>query len=191
MPSLLERLNDALMPDFHAEGELGSGGMGVVFLGRDTNLQVPVAIKVLFPDRATEIAAKRFLQEAHIIATLQHPNIVPIRKVGPTKGLYYYVMDYLEGDTLADRLHNDGALSKTETVRLGRDMLDALETVHKAGVVHRDIKPANIFLLSKRAVLVDFGIAKPQSAQTEPPTHDGFGYMPPAETVLDDSGGLR
>ena len=174
MPSLLERLNDALMPDFHVERELARGGMGAVLLARDTNLEVPVAIKILLPDMATATATERFIREAKILAALRHPNIVPVHSVGVADGLYYYVMDYMEGDTLADRLHHGGALSKTETVKLGRDMLDALESVHKAGVVHRDIKPSNIFLLGRRAVLVDFGIAKPQSDQTETLTKDGF-----------------
>ncbi len=184
MPSLLERLNDALTPDFHVERELARGGMGVVFLARDTNLKVQVAIKVLLPETATETATERFLREARILAALSHSHIVPVHRAGVADGLNYYVMDYMEGDTLADRLHHGGALSKTETVKLGRDMLDALETVHKAGVVHRDIKPSNIFLLGRRTVLVDFGIAKPQSAQTETLTRDGFPpgtplYMPP------------
>ncbi len=188
MPSLLERLNDAVTPDFQVERELARGGMGIVFLARDSNLQRRVAIKVLLPEMATEMATARFLREARILAALSHSHIIPVHSVGEADGLHYYVMDYVEGDTLADRLHHGGALSKTETVKLGRDLLDALETVHEAGVVHRDIKPSNIFLLGRRAVLVDFGIARPPSDQTE--TLTGVGgvigtpsYMPPEQAA--------
>ncbi|MCH7476139.1 MAG: serine/threonine protein kinase, partial [Gemmatimonadetes bacterium] len=191
MPSLLERLNDALTPDFHVERELARGGMGAVFLAWDTNLEVPVAIKVLLPEMATATATERFLREARILAALRHSHIVPVHRNGEADGLYYYVMDYMEGDTLADRLDHDGALSKAETVKLGRDMLDALETVHKAGVVHRDIKPSNIFLQGRSAVLVDFGIARPPVDQSDPITAVGgrigtLPYMPPEQEMGDE-----
>ena len=155
---LLQRLQEALLPDFRVEQELARGGMGAVFLAFDTGLRCRVAIKVLLPEIATEGIVARFVQEARVLAALSHPHIVPVHRVGEADGLHYYVMDFLEGDTLEDRLRTR-ALSRGEGVKLARDLLEALEVVHDAGVVHRDIKPANIFLVKRRTVLGDFGIA--------------------------------
>ncbi len=134
--------------------------MGAVFLARDVALDRRVAVKVLLPEIATEVAAQRFLREARILASLSHSHIIPVHHVGEADGLFYYVMDYMEGATLADALRR-GPMSVGAAVKLGRDLLDALEEVHKRGIVHRDIKPANVFLLGRRALLGDFGIAKP------------------------------
>lgn len=168
---MLARLRDALALHFEIERELGVGGMGIVFLGRDLALERPVAIKVLRPELATADAAERFLREARVLASLSHPNIVPIHQVGEADGLFYYVMDFLPGATLAERLRQ-GPLPPDEAVRLGRDLLDALEAAHSGGVIHRDIKPANIFLRDNgHAVLADFGVAKsisPAGPVTDP-----------------------
>ncbi len=164
MSSLEERLRDALTPHYHVDRELASGGMGVVFLGQDVALDRRVAIKIIRPELATAHAAERFLREARILAHLSHPNIVPVHYVGEAGGFFYYVMDYLEGETVADRLRR-GPLSAREALKLGRDLLDALEAAHRHHVVHRDIKPANIFLINGRAVLADFGIAKPTTSR--------------------------
>ncbi len=164
MSALEERLRDALAPQYQVARELASGGMGLVFLGRDVALDRRVAIKIIRPELATARAAERFLREAQILANLSHPNIVPVHHVGETGGFFYYVMDYLEGETLADRLRR-GPLSGREALKLGRDLLDALEAAHRHRVVHRDIKPANIFLIDSRAVLADFGIAKPSASR--------------------------
>ncbi|MCZ6915683.1 MAG: serine/threonine-protein kinase [Gemmatimonadetes bacterium] len=185
MTILLERLRDGLAPDFRVERELARGGMGAVFLAHDTGLRRQVAIKVLLPEIATEATVARFLREARVLAALSHSHIVPVHGVGEADGLNYYVMDYLEGDTLEDRLRA-GPLSVKEAVKLARDLLDALEAVHKAGVVHRDIKPANIFLIDRRTVLGDFGIARAPSDQTDPLTGTGGvigtpAYMPPEQ----------
>ncbi len=169
MPSLFERLRNALAPHYTVERELASGGMGMVFLGRDVALQRPVAIKIIRPELATAQAAERFLREARILANLSHPNVVPVHHVGEAGGIFYYVMDFLEGETLASRLAR-GPLSWRETVKLGRDILDALEASHRLGVVHRDIKPSNVFLINSRAVLADFGIAKPSIDPGRTPT---------------------
>ena len=187
MPSLLERLNNALAPDFEVERELARGGMGAVFLAHDTNLRRRVAIKVLLPELATAAATSRFLREARVLASLSHSHIVPVHSVGERDGLSYYVMDYMEGETLKDRLRR-GAMSREETVKIGRDILDALESVHRAGVTHRDIKPANMFLAGRRALLGDFGIAKPAPDSTETITGAGVaigtpGYMAPEQAV--------
>lgn len=157
--SLLERLRAALAPHYSVERELASGGMGTVFLGRDQGLDRPVAIKLLRPEIATAEHAERFLREARILARLSHPNIVPIHQVGETDGLFYYVMDYLTGETLYQRLTR-GTLSPAEATSLALDLLSALAAAHHQGVVHRDLKPGNILLVEGRAVLTDFGVAK-------------------------------
>lgn len=187
MVTLLERLRDALAPEYAVERELASGGMGTVFLGRDTGLHRPVAIKIIRPELASAHAAERFLREARTLATLNHPNVVPIYLVGERGGFFFYVMAYLEGETLAERL-TKGWLPPPEAVQLCRDLLDALEAAHERGVVHRDIKPDNIFLVRGRAVLTDFGIAKslsdPSTGLTAPGQPIGtLDYMPPEQAA--------
>lgn len=141
------------------ERELASGGMGTVFLGRDPALDRPVAIKIIRPELATATAAERFLREARILASLSHPNVIPVHRAAEAGGFSYYVMDYLAAETLADRLTR-GPLPAAEVLALGSDLLAALDAAHRQGILHRDVKPANIFLLEGRAVLGDFGIAK-------------------------------
>lgn len=187
MASLIERLRAALAPEYEVEHELAAGGMGVVFLARDVALDRRVAIKVLLPMLATEDAAQRFLREARILARLSHSHIIPVHRVGEAAGLFYYVMEYVAGETIADVLER-GPLSVDDSLKLGRDMLDALEVVHQEGIVHRDIKPANVFLRGRRALLGDFGIAKPPTGTEETLTQTGgvLGtphYMPPEQVT--------
>ncbi len=133
--------------------------MGIVFEARQRRLDRRVAIKILRPELATAIAAERFLAEGRILARLSHPNIVPIYDAGEADGLLYYVMEFVEGESLADRLRR-GPLPPAEALRLGQDLLRALGAAHAQGVVHRDVKPANIFLRQGQALLGDFGIAR-------------------------------
>ncbi|MBI1966522.1 MAG: protein kinase [Gemmatimonadetes bacterium] len=187
MPSLLDRLQTALAPHFTVERELASGGMGTVFLGRDVALDKPVAIKILRPELATARATERFLREARILAGLRHPHIVPVHRADQADGIFYYIMDYLVGETLADRLAR-GRVPADEVVRLARDLLSALEVAHRRGVVHRDIKPSNIIFDDHSAVLTDFGIAKtltdPGTALTVPGQPVGtLEYMPPEQAA--------
>jgi predicted Ser/Thr protein kinase/tetratricopeptide (TPR) repeat protein len=185
MATILDRLREALAPDYHVEQELAKGGMGIVFRAREVLLDRPVAIKIIRPELATARAADKFLREARILANLRHPNVVPVHRAGEADGFFYYVMEFIEGNTLADRLQH-GPLRHSEALKLGRDLLDALETVHSVGVVHRDIKPSNILLIDGRAVLTDFGIAKPSvdpSTLTASPGRvvGTVGYMPPEQ----------
>jgi Protein kinase domain len=178
--SLLDRLRTAVAPDFTVEREIASGGMGTVFLGRDVKLNRPVAIKVLRPDIATASWVERFLREARALASLSHPNIVPIYRVDERDGLIYYVMEYMQGETLASRL-TQGPLSLTEVLHLGDELLGALETAHRV-VIHRDIKPSNIFLRNGHPILTDFGIARPSGDTPSGLTEEGspigtIGYM--------------
>ena len=185
MPPLIERLRSALAAEYEVAGELASGGMGIVYRARDIALDRPVAIKLLRPESATAAVAERFLREARILASVRHPCIVPIHRAGEADGLPYYVMDLLEGETLAARIRR-GALPPGEVAQVGDDLLSALEVVHARGVVHRDIKPSNVFCEAGRAVLSDFGVATSASAEAEPLTGSGAlvgtpAYMAPEQ----------
>ncbi|HET8648830.1 MAG TPA: serine/threonine-protein kinase [Gemmatimonadales bacterium] len=159
MPTLAERLQAVLAPRYTIATEIAAGGMGVVFLAHDGLLGRRVAVKVLAPELATAAAIARFRREARILARLAHPNIVPIHDAHAGDGLFYFIMDYVDGETLAKRLAA-GPLAPSEATAIGIQLLDALALAHDAGVVHRDVKPANIFLHNGRALLADFGIAQ-------------------------------
>ena len=185
MPTLPSRLASALAPDYEIHHEIDRGGMGIVFLARDPVLRRDVAIKVLRPELATARATERFLREARTLAALRHPGIIAVHTAGEADGLPYYVMDYLPGATLAERLTH-GALDGRAVTTLGVALLEALEAAHRAGIVHRDIKPSNILLVDGRAVLGDFGLAKSDpdtSAETAVAAAGTPGYMPPEQAA--------
>ena len=182
--SLLDRLRTAVAPEFTVEREIARGGMGTVFLGHDVKLNCAVAIKLLRPDVATARWVERFLREARALAGLSHPNIVRIFRADERDGLSYYVMEYMEGETLAARLTR-GPLPLAEVLSLGEELLGALEMAHRV-VIHRDIKPSNIFLRHGHAILTDFGIARPSSGTQSDLTDQGspigtIGYMAPEQ----------
>lgn len=157
------RLAQALNGRYTLAGQLGHGGMGYVFLARDERLDRPVAIKFLAPARAADpLARERFLREARTAARLSHPNIVPIFAVEQADELVYFVMAYVEGETLAERVRLRGPLPPFEAARVLRDVGWALGYAHAQGVVHRDVKPDNILLetATGRAIVTDFGIAR-------------------------------
>lgn len=158
MPDTRERLATALAPRYTIERELGSGGMGVVYEGRDTTLGRSVAVKILPPERATAVAVERFLREARLLARLLHPHIIPVLEAQQSSDLLWFVMPRVDGDSLAERLRR-GPMRWNEVRRIGLDLASALEHAHAHGVIHRDIKPANVFLQSGRVLLADFGVA--------------------------------
>ena len=164
--ALVPRLSEALGSAFTIEGEIGRGGMGVVYRARDEKLKRRVAIKVLPPELAfqAEIRA-RFTREAETAARLSHPHIVPIYTVGEGGGLVYFVMGYVDGESLASRLKRRGRLPVEEVRRIMREVADALSAAHAFSVIHRDIKPDNILLdgTRGRVMVTDFGIAKAMS----------------------------
>lgn len=188
MATFFEQLREFLAPRFRLDRELGSGGMGTVYLAHDTALNRRVAVKALLSEHASALAARRFLREARTLAEVAHPNIVRIYDVGrETDPFIYYIMEYLDGETLADRLTR-GVLPMPEAMRLGRDLLDALREAHQRGVIHRDVKPGNIFLVNGRGVLADFGIAKSSSDTGSDLTQPGQlvgtrSYMAPEQMV--------
>lgn len=144
---------------YRVERELGRGGMATVYLAQDLTYHRPVAVKVLLPELASALGSERFLREIRIAASLRHPHILPVLDSGDVEGLPFYVMPYVEGESLGEKLTREKQLPILEALRIGREVADALHYAHERGVVHRDIKPANIMLDSGHAVVADFGIA--------------------------------
>jgi serine/threonine-protein kinase len=160
----IERLEVALADRYTIEGEIGSGGMATVFLAEDSKHRRRVAIKVLRPDLAAAVGATRFLNEITVTANLQHPHILPLHDSGEADSFLYYVMPYVEGESLRQRLNRERQLPVEDALRITSEIAAALESAHRQGVVHRDIKPENILLREGHAVVADFGIALAVSA---------------------------
>ena len=160
-------MTDALAPAYRIERELGGGGMSRVFLAEETRLGRRVVIKVLPAEMSLGIPADRFEREVRVAASLQHPHLVPVLNAGAAGDVVYYVMPWIEGDSLAARIARDGALPLDDAIRILRDVLDALAYAHARGVVHRDIKPDNILLSGRHALVTDFGVAKAVRAAVE------------------------
>ena len=139
-------LNQALAGRYDIEREVGQGGMATVYLARDIRHNRRVALKVLHPDLAAALGAERFVAEITTTANLQHPHILPLHDSGDADGYLFYVMPYVEGETLRARLQREQLLPVEDAVRLAREILSALDYAHRHGVVHRDIKPENILL---------------------------------------------
>src|SRR5213080_1240039 len=156
----LARVQAALAGRYTIERELGRGGMAAVYLAQDRKHHRPVAIKVLKPELAAALGPERFLREIDTAARLTHPHILPLHDSGEAAGWLYYVMPYVEGETLRDRLEREGQLPLEEAVRITREVASALSYAHAHDVVHRDVKPENILLSGGEAVVADFGIAR-------------------------------
>ena len=165
MPDLLERLTQALTGRYAVESEIGRGGMATVFLAEDLKHRRRVAIKVMRPELASTIGADRFLREIEIAAGLEHPHILSFIDSGEADGLFYYVMPYVDGESLRDRLEHEKQLPIEEAIRIARQVADGLGHAHRQGVVHRDIKPANVLLSEGHALIADFGMARAVNAE--------------------------
>ncbi len=159
MSDPITRLNAALEGRYSIERELGEGGMATVYLAEDLRHERKVALKVLKPELAAVVGAERFLAEIKTTANLQHPHILPLFDSGQADSFLYYVMPYMEGETLRDRLDRVKQLPVEEAVEIARKVAGALHHAHDHGVVHRDIKPGNILLQDGEPVVADFGIA--------------------------------
>jgi serine/threonine-protein kinase len=189
---VLSRLKAALADRYRFERPLGSGGAATVYLAQDLKHSRQVAIKVLRPELAAAVGPERFLKEIEIVGRLQHPHILTLIDSGEADGLLYYVMPYVEGESLRQRLTRERHLPVDESNRLAREVADALAYAHGEGVIHRDIKPENIMLSGGHAVVTDFGIARAMSeAGGERLTQTGFAagtpaYMSPEQASAED-----
>jgi eukaryotic-like serine/threonine-protein kinase len=156
---MIERLNAALEGRYRLEGEIGEGGMATVYLAEDLRHGRQVAVKVLRPELAAVVGAERFLAEIRTTAALQHPHILPLHDSGEADGFLFYVMPFVKGESLRERLDRERQLPVHEAVEIARKVADALEYAHEQGVIHRDIKPANILMSRGDPLVADFGIA--------------------------------
>ncbi len=191
MAEQTEQLKTALADRYVIERELGAGGMATVYLARDVKHNRPVALKVLRPELAAVIGAERFLKEIEVTANLQHPHILPLHDSGEADTFLYYVMPYVEGETLRDKILREKQLAVDEAVEITRSVAAALDYAHRHDVIHRDIKPENILLHDGQAMVADFGIALAVShAGGERLTETGLSigtphYMSPEQAMGD------
>ena len=160
MADVADRLRTALADRYAIEREIGRGGMATVYLAQDLRHQRAVAVKVLHPEIAGALGPERFLSEIRIAASLQHPHLLPLLDSGDADGFLFYIMPFIEGESLRERLTRDHELAVPEVLRILRDVVDALAYAHGRGVVHRDIKPDNVMLSGRHAMVTDFGVAK-------------------------------
>ncbi|HET6857206.1 MAG TPA: serine/threonine-protein kinase, partial [Streptomyces sp.] len=159
MAELLSRLQGALADRYRIDHEIGAGGMATVYVAHDLRHDRKVALKLMRPELSAVIGAERFLAEIKLTANLQHPHILPLFDSGEADGCLFYVMPYVEGESLRQRLTREKQLPVTDAVRMATEVASALDYAHRRGVVHRDIKPENILLHDGRALVADFGIA--------------------------------
>src|SRR3989441_1231856 len=191
MVDLRDRLQSALGTAYRIDKELGGGGMSRVFLAEEVRLGRQVVVKVLPPELAAGVSADRFEREIRLAAALQHPHIVPLLTAGSQGDLLYYVMPHIAGESLRARIAHEHALPVGETVRILRDVCDALAYAHAHGIVHRDVKPDNVLLSGKHALVTDFGVAKAVSSSSGagPLTSLGMALGPPAYMAPEQAAG--
>src|SRR5215467_8091780 len=191
MPDAQSRLTAVLSDHYRIDRELGQGGMATVYLAEDLRHDRKVAIKVLRPELAAVIGVERFLREIKTIATQQHPHILGLIDSGEVQGSAYYVMPFVEGESLRDRRNREKQLPIPDAVRITSEVASALDYAHRHGVIHRDIKPENILLHDGQAQVADFGIALAVShAGGNRMTETGLslgtpGYMSPEQATGD------
>src|SRR4051795_4911438 len=159
MPGTPAGLSEALRDRYAIERELGRGGMAAVYLARDLKHDRLVAVKVLRPDLGAVLGGERFLREIRLTAQLQHPHILPLLDSGEAGGFLFYVMPYIQGESLRDRLTREGQLPIDTALQITRTVTAALDYAHQLGVIHRDIKPENILLSHGEPMVADFGVA--------------------------------
>ncbi|MEP6571341.1 MAG: serine/threonine-protein kinase [Gemmatimonadota bacterium] len=194
MADILERLKQSIGDRYQIDGEIGRGGMATVFLANDVKHGRGVAIKVLHPELAASLGAERFNREIMVAARLQHPHILSLYDSGEADGLLYYVMPFVVGESLRDRIKRDHLLPIEDALEIAIEVADALGYAHSMGVIHRDIKPENILLSGGHALVADFGIARAVSAAgSEKLTETGMAvgtplYMSPEQSTADEVG---
>lgn len=191
--SVLDKLRTSLSDRYRIERQIGVGGMATVYLARDLRHDRPVALKLLSPELGAVLGPERFLSEIRVTANLQHPNLLPLLDSGEAEGLLYYVMPYIEGESLRARLEREKQMPVAEAVRLAAAVAGALDYAHRHGVIHRDLKPENILLHDDQPRVADFGIALAVSnAGRERVTQSGLSlgtpqYMSPEQATGDRS----
>src|SRR5512143_883054 len=159
MSDALTVLKTTLADRYEVQHEIGAGGMATVYLARDIRHDRPVALKLLNPELGAVLGVERFLAEIRVTANLQHPNLLPLFDSGEAEGLLYYVMPYVDGESLRARLDREKQLPVDEAIRIAIAIANALDYAHSHGVIHRDLKPENILMQSGQPVIADFGIA--------------------------------
>src|SRR5574339_911173 len=190
MTELLGRLRTALTDRYDVQREVGRGGMATVFLAQDRSHGRPVAVKVLHPELSMGLGPDRFLREIQIAARLQHPHIVPLYDSGQAGDLLYYVMPYVEGESLRQRLEREQRLPIEDALAIARAVAAALDYAHRQQVVHRDIKPENVMLHEGEAGVTDFGIAKAVTAAAgQNLTQTGTAVGTPAYMIPEQAAG--
>ena len=181
MTTIIPRLQSALPEHYRVEREAGRGGMATVFLAQDEKHDRQVALKVLHPELAATLGPERFLREIRVAARLNHPHIVPLHDSGKAGELLYYVMPFVQGESLRQRLAREGRLALDDALNIAREVASALDYAHRQQIVHRDIKPENVMLHEGGALVTDFGIAKAvQAAGSEHITQTGMAIGTPA-----------
>ena len=187
---ILEQLQAPLAARYHIERQLGQGGMATVFLAHDLRHERDVAIKVLHPELAASMGAERFEREIKLAAKLHHPHILGLFDSGEADGLFYYVMPFVPGESLRDRITRESMLPVDDALQITYEVADALGAAHALGIVHRDIKPENILLAGGHALVADFGVARAASEAGEKLTQTGMAvgtptYMSPEQAMGD------
>lgn len=189
---MLDEVRHALADRYVVSREIGRGGMATVYLATEAHPHRQVAVKVLDPFVASAIGRKRFLREVRISSALTHPHIVPIYSAGEAAGVLYYVMPYVDGETVRHRLARDGTFPVREALRIAQQTASALAAAHEKGIVHRDVKPENILLADGHAIVADFGIAKALTdAGAETLTRTGFAVGTPRYMSPEQAAGKR
>jgi serine/threonine protein kinase len=189
MTEIPHALESGLVESYEFKHVIGHGGMATVYLARDRKHRRDVAVKVLKPELAASVGTERFLREIEIVAQLNHPHILTLIDSGETEGFLYFVMPFVEGESLRHLLNRKGCLEPRRAVAIAAEVADALSYAHRKGVVHRDVKPENVLLSEAHAVVTDFGIAKAViTAGTHNLTRSGFpmgtlGYMSPEQAA--------
>ncbi len=187
-----DRLNEALGDRYRLEEEIGRGGMAIVYRARDLRHERYVAFKVLLPEVAAAVGPDRFLREVELAAGLTHPSILPVFDSGQVDDLLYYVMPYVDGESVRDRIDHDGLFPLTEALQIVREVADGLDFAHRHGVVHRDVKPGNVLLTEGHSYIADFGVALPIGPEAEEHlTRTGLAIGTPAYMSPEQASGER